>query len=399
MLLLCELHVILCVFSLPITVQAQSFLSAISAYPQLSNFTNLLSTDPALASSLFSYSATAPQTVLVPDDNAFLSFRQATGQTFPSISQNNSLPVLQYHMLSGLFTQKSFADPDGLTAPTGLRGPTYNNRSAGAALSSLGATTANQDGQVVFIAPNASISPDLYVQSGRGRRVNLTAIDQVWDGGRLHTVDGFFTLPDTCTKTIRAWSLFSLDAALNRTGLSSILDHANNVTCLGPSDQAFLNAGSPDVKANVSALANALMFHTIPQPLYTNFLTDGQTFKSLSNATVRVTRKNGDIYFNDAKLTRSNVITNNGLMHILDRVMSPLQDEGSQQSTSTGLSTTSATSTGPSSATRTTTASSSGSATATGATSAASFLAVQPPAWRFLGALVVVSSYVLMIVA
>ncbi|KAH9204013.1 FAS1 domain-containing protein [Leptodontidium sp. 2 PMI_412] len=320
MLLLCEFHVILCIFSLPTIVQAQSFLSAISTHPQLSNFTSLLSTDPALASSLFSYSASAPQTVLVPDNNAFLSFSQATGQTFPSISQANLQPVLQYHMLSGLFTQESFGDPDGLTVPTGLRGPTYNNRSAGAALSSLGATTANQDGQVVFIAQNASTSPDLYVQSGRGRRVNLTAIDQVWEGGRFHTVDGFLTLPDTCTKTIRAWRLFSLDAALNRTGLSSILDHTNNVTCLGPSDQAFLDAGSPDIKANVSALTNALMFHTIPQPLYTNFLTDGQTFKTLSNATVRVTRKDGDIYFNDAKLTRSNVITNNGLMHVLDRV-------------------------------------------------------------------------------
>jgi uncharacterized surface protein with fasciclin (FAS1) repeats len=193
MLLLCEFHVILYIFSLPIIVQAQSFLSAISAYPQLSNFTSLLSTNPALASSLFSFSASAPQTVMVPDDNAFLSFRQATGQTVPNISQDNLQPMLQYHMLSGLFTQKSFAVPEGVTVPTGLTGPTYNNRTAGAALSSVGATTANQDGQVVFIAPNTSTSR-LYVQSGGGRRVNLTAVDQVWEGGRFHSVDGFVTI-------------------------------------------------------------------------------------------------------------------------------------------------------------------------------------------------------------
>lgn len=99
-----------------------------------------------------------------------------------------------------------------------------------------------------------------------------------------------------------------MDASLNRTGLSSILDHANNVTCLGPSDKAFADAGDPDTKLNESSLSNALMFHTIPQPLYSNFLSDGLTFKSLSNATVRVTLRDGGIYFNDAKLTQANVM-------------------------------------------------------------------------------------------
>jgi hypothetical protein len=50
------------------------------------------------------------------------------------------------------------------------------------------------------------------------------------------------------------------------------------------------------------------MFHTIPEPLYSNFLTDGQTFTSLSNATVRVTFRDGAIFFNDAKLMQANVL-------------------------------------------------------------------------------------------
>jgi hypothetical protein len=47
--------------------------------------------------------------------------------------------------------------------------------------------------------------------------------------------------------------------------------------------KAFLEASSLDTKANVSALASALAFYTIPMPLYSNFLEDGQTFTSLSN--------------------------------------------------------------------------------------------------------------------
>jgi uncharacterized surface protein with fasciclin (FAS1) repeats len=87
-----------------------------------------------------------------------------------------------------------------------------------------------------------------------------------------------------------------------------VLDHVNNVTCLGPNDQAFLQAGSPDIKANVSDLASALAFHTIPQPLYSNFLQDGQTFTSLTNDTIRVTIRDGAYFFNDAKAIQLNVL-------------------------------------------------------------------------------------------
>jgi uncharacterized surface protein with fasciclin (FAS1) repeats len=87
-----------------------------------------------------------------------------------------------------------------------------------------------------------------------------------------------------------------------------VLDQVNNVTCLGPNDQAFQAAGSPDSKANVSALSTALAFHTIPQPLYSNFLQDGQTFTSLSNDTVRITIRDGAYYFNDAKAIQLNVL-------------------------------------------------------------------------------------------
>jgi hypothetical protein len=40
------------------------------------------------------------------------------------------------------------------------------------------------------------------------------------------------------------------------------------------------------------------------------------TFKTLNNLTVRVTIKDGDIYFNNAKVVEPNVLTNNGLVHM-----------------------------------------------------------------------------------
>jgi uncharacterized surface protein with fasciclin (FAS1) repeats len=95
---------------------------------------------------------------------------------------------------------------------------------------------------------------------------------------------------------------------LDRTGLADILDTLSNVTCLAPTNQAFNAAGNPDVKLNVSDLSNALMFHTIPQPLYSDFLKSGQTFKSANNETIKVTVQGTDIFFNDAKVIQKNVL-------------------------------------------------------------------------------------------
>lgn len=189
-----------CVSHFALVAQAKSFVEAISAYPQLSNFTSLLNSNPSLAQPFYSISSSAPQTVLVPDDNAFTQYQQSTGQPFSSQPYDYILNVIKYQLLNGNLKTQDFLHPAGLTVPTGLTGPTYDNRTAGSALISSSAQTGNHDGQVVFIAPNTtstSFSPrqlgsaGAYVQSGLGHQVNLTLIDGVWDGGFFQIMDGY----------------------------------------------------------------------------------------------------------------------------------------------------------------------------------------------------------------
>jgi uncharacterized surface protein with fasciclin (FAS1) repeats len=178
----------------------QSFLAAISAYPQLSNFTALFQNNPSLASKLLTGSALAPQTVLVPNNTAFLNYQSRTGMSISSLSSTELEPVLSYHVLVGQLTTPDFSHPQGLTAPSLLVGERYNNRSAGAGLSSVGGeTSASHNGQVVFISRAnltnlftvrqlGSTTPT--VESGLGNTVNLAALDGTWDGGRFQMVDG-----------------------------------------------------------------------------------------------------------------------------------------------------------------------------------------------------------------
>jgi len=154
-------------------------------------------------------------------------------------------------------------------------------------------------------------------------------------------------LPQNCQDTINEIGLTSLAAAINRTDLWDDLDLSPNYTCLGPNNHAFTLADNPQTTLNQSSLHDTMELHTIPQPLYTNYLQDGQEYQTDDNQTVRVRIVNGEIFFNDAMVIQPNIMyvicliyadrvrfghvlncnrTNNGVIHVLDKVMSELQE-------------------------------------------------------------------------
>lgn len=100
----------------------------------------------------------------------------------------------------------------------------------------------------------------------------------------------------------------SFSSSLKRTGLATPLDITQNVTCFTPNDQAFLQAGSPQTTDNITDLNHLMKFHIATEPLYTNFLRDGQTFTTFSNQTIRISIRGPDIYVNDAKIITKNVM-------------------------------------------------------------------------------------------
>lgn len=332
-----------------------SLLDAISVYPKLSNFTAFYQNNIEVANQLLTNSSTEPRTILIPNNDAFANFEPQYGVSIWSLSAADLKALLQYHILVGKLTAANFSQPSGLTVPSLLTGEQYNNRSAGPELSSSFGNTEHANGQVVYISSagqsgsrklafRQSGTSDLQVRSGLGAEADLTPLDGVWDGGMFQEVGQFLTLPASCSKTIRTSGLSSLDNAINRTHLWDELNGSSNFTCLGPSNQAFLDAGNPETTLNESALATAMRMHTIHQSVYTNFLVEGQEYPSDNNLIIRVSIKGNDIYFNDAKVTNSNIITKNGVIHVLDRVMSPLQDlatspSATQTATSTSTGT------------------------------------------------------------
>jgi transforming growth factor-beta-induced protein len=116
-------------------------------------------------------------------------------------------------------------------------------------------------------------------------------------------------------------NLTTLVSALARANLSDTLNNFANVTCLAPTNAAFQSAGSPDTSLNVPALTHALRYHYIAGAQYSIDLQDGDVLTSVGGPEIKVrVDADGKIWFNDAMVVQPNVITNNGVIHVLDRV-------------------------------------------------------------------------------
>jgi transforming growth factor-beta-induced protein len=116
-------------------------------------------------------------------------------------------------------------------------------------------------------------------------------------------------------------NLTTFVSALARTNLSDTLNNFVNITCLVPTNNAFNSAGSPDTSLSVPTLTNTLRYHYIAGAQYSVDLQDGDVLTSVGGPQISV-RVDGDgkIWFNDAMVVQPNVITNNGVIHVLDRV-------------------------------------------------------------------------------
>jgi hypothetical protein len=170
------------------------------------SFRNIENTNTQQLTSNFS--ADLQQTVLVPNNDAFTKLEKKLGVPVNSLTVEQLEPILSYLVLVGSLTTVNFTAPQGLTTPTFLTGPTYNNRTAGPALGVADGDTSNpNNGQVVFIqaAPSPpsgskrftvrqgtqAKAPQEIVQGGLGHKINMTAIDGYWNGGVFQIVDAY----------------------------------------------------------------------------------------------------------------------------------------------------------------------------------------------------------------
>ncbi|GAB5534341.1 MAG: fasciclin domain-containing protein [Rubricoccaceae bacterium] len=115
---------------------------------------------------------------------------------------------------------------------------------------------------------------------------------------------------------------------LSAANLTAALDLEETFTVFAPSNEAFaaFPAGTvegllaPDRNHELVAL---LSHHIVPGRLASSDLRSGQTLRTVGGTTLQVRTTNGILQIHGATMIATNVEAGNGLLHVMDTVLTP----------------------------------------------------------------------------
>ena len=122
----------------------------------------------------------------------------------------------------------------------------------------------------------------------------------------------------------------SLVAALTHADLVSTLSGDGPFTVFAPTDQAFADAGidlqSFDTDAENATLIDILTYHVVVGSVMSTDLTDAGTTDALNGDKLSFTVTDTEVKVNDAVVTTADVVSSNGVIHVIDKVLTPPVD-------------------------------------------------------------------------
>ncbi|WP_434063835.1 fasciclin domain-containing protein [Roseateles subflavus] len=250
-------------------------------------------------------SGAGPFTVFAPTNDAFASLLTELGVTKQQLLADKTLlrAVLQYHVLGAQVPKVSV--PVG-KAITPLQGGIFK----------IDSTTGG-----------------LVVTDGRNRQARILATDVMASNGVVHVIDKVL-LPANKTLVATAQSLpdFSiLVEAVVAAGLVDTLNGNGPFTVFAPTNAAFakllaeLGVSKEQLLADKALLTQVLTYHVLPGrvlkadvPVGSAIVTvQGQTFTV--DSTLTITDGRG----RKARITGTDVLASNGVVHVLDTVILP----------------------------------------------------------------------------
>jgi len=120
----------------------------------------------------------------------------------------------------------------------------------------------------------------------------------------------------------------TLVAAVKAAGLAETLSGTGPFTVFAPTNEAFnkLPAGTvdkllkPEMKKD---LTNILTYHVVSGKMMAADLKDGQKLKTVQGGELTVSVKDGKVMINGANVTIADVVSSNGVTHVVDAVLMP----------------------------------------------------------------------------
>ena len=240
-------------------------------------------------------SGTGPFTVFAPTDAAFAALPAGTVQALLADPTGALTQILLYHAVGSAAFSNSLSNNQVIK--------TINGKNV--------TVTINANG--VFI-----------------NNAKVTVADIVADNGVVHVIDAVL-IPPTVTVVdviVNSPDHNTLEAAVIAAGLAPTLSGTGPFTVFAPTDGAFANL-PPGLVAALLAdpmgeLKDILLYHAVAGKALSTSLANGQKIVTLNNGKqVTVTINANGVYINDAKVTVTDIVADNGVVHVIEAVMLP----------------------------------------------------------------------------
>ena len=155
----------------------------------------------------------------------------------------------------------------------------------------------------------------------------VTTADVLASNGIIHVIDTVLMPPSDIPSTAQTTGIHnSLVAAVIQAELLTTLQGPGPFTVFAPTDQAFTDAGidlaSLDTPEGKATLSDILLYHVVASDVPAKNVTDCMLADAANGQKLSFTV--GDtVMVNDANITLTDVISSNGLIHVIDKVLMP----------------------------------------------------------------------------
>ncbi len=157
----------------------------------------------------------------------------------------------------------------------------------------------------------------------------VTKADIMASNGVIHVIDTVLMPPSDIVDTAVADGRFkTLTAALTAAGLVDTLKGAGPFTVFAPTDDAFakLPAGTLDaLLADKAKLTAVLTYHVVAGRVMSADVVKLTSADTVNGKPVTIKVDNGKVYINDAQVIITDILTSNGVIHVIDTVLLPPQ--------------------------------------------------------------------------
>ena len=233
-----------------------------------------------------------PFTVFAPTDDAFAKLPEGTIEALladiPALSN-----ILLFHVA-----------PESYMASEVVEMPVIQTAQGGSLIVQV------MDGKVMINGAEVIIT-DIYASNGI-----------------IHVIDTVMLPQDIVDTAVADGRFNTLATALTEAGLVETLKGEGPFTVFAPTDDAFAKLPEGTIEAllaDIPTLSNILLYHVVSGEVMAADVVELESADTVLGAPVSIKVMDGKVYINDSQVIIADIVTTNGVIHVIDAVLLPPQ--------------------------------------------------------------------------